>query len=91
MYVELFAETGALGLSAFLWLLGHGLYRVLSKARHVEGTNRILWFGIAASWVAFAVTGIGDVPFYHHDVRILFFTLLALIDLDGEKTSPRQA
>jgi hypothetical protein len=24
------------------------------------------------------VTGLGDVPFYHHETRICFFTLLAL-------------
>jgi O-antigen ligase len=78
MYIELFAATGLLGLSALLWLLGHALLRALKNARSLQGEDRIFQFGIAASWIAFAVTGLGDVPFFHHEIRILFFTLLAL-------------
>jgi putative inorganic carbon (HCO3(-)) transporter len=85
VYVELFAETGFLGLGAFLWLLGHGLRQALSNARGVEGANRVFQLGIAAAWIAFAVTGLGDVPFFHHETRIFFFTLLALVHLYGPR------
>jgi O-antigen ligase len=81
VYIELFAETGFLGLGAFLWLLGHGLRQALSDARGVESANRVFQLGMAAAWIAFAVTGLGDVPFFHHEIRIYFFTLLALTHL----------
>jgi len=81
VYVELFATTGALGLGAFLWLLGQGLCQILSDARRTVGAERVFQLGIAAAWIAFAITGIWDAPLYHHDIRILFFTLLALIHL----------
>jgi putative inorganic carbon (HCO3(-)) transporter len=80
MYVELFAQTGLLGLGTFLWLLCHSLSKTLSAAGRLDGANRVFQLGIAAAWIAFAVTGLGDVPFYHHEIRILFFTLLALND-----------
>jgi O-antigen ligase len=90
MYIELFAETGLLGLSALLWLLCHAFCRALSNARQLQSEGRIFQFGIAASWIAFAVTGVGDVPFFHHEVRILFFTLLALTYLHNHKTIPER-
>jgi putative inorganic carbon (HCO3(-)) transporter len=80
MYVELFAQTGLLGLGTFLWLLIQALSRALSNASRFESPDRVFALGIAAAWIAFAVTGLGDVPFYHHEIRILFFTLLALTD-----------
>ena len=86
MYVELFAETGLLGLGALIWLLCHAFLRALSNASSLQGKGRIFQFGIAASWIAFAVTGLGDVPFFHHQIRILFFTLLALTYLHHHKT-----
>lgn len=80
MYVELFAQTGLLGLGAFLWLLCHTLSKALGAAGHLDDASRVFHLGIVAAWIAFAVTGLGDVPFYHHEIRILFFTLLALTD-----------
>jgi O-antigen ligase len=81
VYVELFATTGALGLGAFLWLLGQGLCQILSDAPRTKGAERVFQLGLAAAWIAFAITALWDVPLYHHDIRILFFTLLALIHL----------
>jgi O-antigen ligase len=87
LYVELFASTGGLGLGAFLWLLGRGLWQVLANARRVEGPSRVLQWGMAAAWIAFMVTALWDAPLYHHDIRILFFTLLALIYLHARDHS----
>jgi putative inorganic carbon (HCO3(-)) transporter len=78
VYVELFAQTGLLGLGIFLWLLYQTFRQTLSNASRLDGSDRVLMLGMASSWIAFAVTGLGDVPFYHHEIRILFFTLLAL-------------
>jgi len=82
VYVELFAVTGLLGLGAFLWLVGDVFYRI-SQAKTAEGADRLLGHGLAASWMAVAVTGIGDVPFYHHETRIFFFSLVAFAHLYG--------
>jgi O-antigen ligase len=78
VYVELFAGTGLLGLLSFLWLIGQSLLRVSRAAIRRDGAERLVGFGLAASWVAAIVTGVGDIPFYHHETRIFFFTLFAL-------------
>jgi O-Antigen ligase len=78
VYAELFAETGTIGLLTFLWLLGQTLWRLWRRALASEGAERLMGWGLAASWVAAMVTGLGDIPFYHHGTRIFFFTLFAL-------------
>jgi O-antigen ligase len=78
VYVELFAETGLLGLGAFLWLLCQALSQTLSDASRFEGTNRVFQLGIAAAWIAFAVTGLGDVPFFHHETHLVFHFALRI-------------
>ncbi|HWX77711.1 MAG TPA: hypothetical protein VNY32_09540, partial [Candidatus Acidoferrales bacterium] len=78
VYVELFAETGIIGLAAFFWLLGCTGYLVLRRAYSEGRASRIILLGLAGSWIAAAITGFGDVPFYHHETRIFFFTLLGL-------------
>jgi O-antigen ligase len=81
MYIELFAQTGLLGLGSFLWLLFQAVSQTLSNASRLENADRVFALGMGAAWIAFVVTGFGDVPFYHHEIRILFFTLLALTHL----------
>jgi O-antigen ligase len=78
LYVELFAGTGLLGLLSFLWLIGQTLLRVSQAALRCDGAERLMGFALAASWVAAIVTGVGDIPFYHHETRIFFFSLFAL-------------
>jgi hypothetical protein len=46
--------------------------------REFSARDRIRDLCLAASLIAFLVGGLGDVPFYNHDTRIFFFTLLAL-------------
>jgi O-antigen ligase len=86
VYVELFAETGILGLGVFLWLLGRGGFEILRQAHSETKGRRTLLYSLGAAWIAAAVTGFGDVPFYHHETRILFFTILALIFCLAKKT-----
>jgi len=78
VYVELFAETGFLGLLSFLWLIGRTLLRVSQAATSRDGAERLAGFAVSASWIAAIVAGVGDIPFYHHETRILFFSLFAL-------------
>ncbi len=88
MYVELFAQTGLLGLSAFLWLLCQAFCQAINNAGRFKGSERAFALGIAAAWIAFGVTGFGDVPFYHHEIRILFFSLLALTHFYSQPSAP---
>jgi hypothetical protein len=34
---------------------------------------------LACAWIAMLVCGLGEVPFFHHETRILLFTLFPLI------------
>ena len=88
VYVELLATTGLLGLGAFLWLICGAFYQAFSHSVNREAPNRPGQIGIAAAWIAFAVTGLGDVPFYHHETRIFFFSLIALTYLYTREASP---
>jgi O-antigen ligase len=92
VYVELFAETGILGLGAFLWLLLATLHQTWQKAFYEkEATLRVMRFGLLAALIAFVVAGLGDIPFYHHEPRIYFFTLLALTQLFFHRASVVEA
>ncbi|MBM4297407.1 MAG: hypothetical protein FJ143_06660 [Deltaproteobacteria bacterium] len=81
VYIELFAETGILGLGTFGWLMVSTLYRLLRSVLAEANSSRLLGVSLATSWVAAAVAGLGDIPFYHHEPRIFFFSLFALAHL----------
>lgn len=79
MYTELLAETGVVGLAAFLWMACGNLFSLIRRARaETSGPSRILYLALAASLLAFLVGILGDAPFYNHDTRIFVFTLLPL-------------
>ena len=78
VYLELFAETGLMGLGAFLGLIISTLWRLFHSALTRSAPQRLAGISIAASWTAAAVAGLGDIPFYHHEPRVFFFTLFAL-------------
>ena len=85
LYLQLFAGTGIAGLGAFVWLLGRALSLTLRAARRVNGDDRILTLGLAASALAFIVCALSDVAFHHHETRLFCFTLLALMLLANSK------
>ena len=79
VYTELLAETGFVGLSAFLWMVVSNVTRLIRKAQSdLAARDRIRYLCLATSLIAFLIGGLGDVPFYNHETRIFFFTLLAL-------------
>jgi len=79
LYTELLAETGVVGLGAFMWMVCLNLIRLIRRAgKESSPQSRILYFCLAASLIAFLAGILGDAPFYNHDTRIFFFTLLAL-------------
>ena len=79
VYTELLAETGLVGLGAFLWMVVSNVTQLIRKAQTGLATQeRIACLCLATSLLAFLIGGLGDVPFYNHETRIFFFTLLAL-------------
>lgn len=82
VYIDLFAGTGLLGLAAFLWiLLDCGWKMIREILQEQEPARRMSLISVLAALVALVITGLGDVPFYHHETRIYFFTLIALAHL----------
>ena len=79
VYTELLAETGLVGLGAFLWMVVSNVTRLIRRAQtDLAAQERIAYLCLATSLIAFLIGGLGDVPFYNHETRIFFFTLLAL-------------
>jgi hypothetical protein len=52
--------------------------------------DAILSTALASSWFAMIICGLGDVPFFHHETRIMLFTLLGLIVSTCSVGSSRQ-
>jgi putative inorganic carbon (HCO3(-)) transporter len=87
VYIDLFAGTGLLGLGCFLWLLGECMYKISRQILwDQDPPRRILAISILMALMAFVITGLGDVPFYHHETRIFFFTIVALAHLHVRKS-----
>jgi hypothetical protein len=84
LYTELICGVGVLGLAVFLWLLASAciylLQQMATQAR-VSKAEQYTYIGLLGSLIAFVVGGLADVPLYHHETRIFFFTLLGLIQL----------
>jgi O-antigen ligase len=79
MYTEMLAETGIAGLGALIWMVLLNIMRLIRRARsELSPQNEMVYFCMAASLIAFLIFGLTDVPFYNHDTRIFFFTLLAM-------------
>jgi O-antigen ligase len=89
LYIELFAETGLLGLGAFVVLVSRMLWRLLRSAARRGPAQRLLGFALASSWTGATVAGLGDIPFHHHEPRVFFFSLLALGYLYCRESDPR--
>ncbi len=74
-YLQMAAETGALGLTAFLCvLLGIGL-RVRDGLRAVTSRNELLLLGLATGLLAFVIHAAVDTDFYSLRQAALFWVL----------------
>jgi O-antigen ligase len=79
VYAELFAGTGMLGLGTFLWLILTALFQSVRSVVQRESSQSALGVALTSAWIAMIICGLGDVPLFHHETRILLFTLFALI------------
>jgi hypothetical protein len=84
LYTELICGVGAFGLAIFLWLLASAciyLLQQMATQGPISNPEKYTYIGLLGSLIAFIVGGLNDVPLYHHETRIFFFTLLGLIHL----------
>ena len=83
LYSELTAGVGLLGVAIFIWVVaaaGITLVRQIGRRAHSD-KERYVDLGLLGALISFIIAAFGDVPFYHHEPRIFFFTLLGLICL----------
>jgi len=75
-YLQMWAETGIVGLGMFLWLL-RGLLNLWGRAirRLSDGPHRYLLLGLMAGLVAFLAQAAIDTNFYAMRQAFLFWTL----------------
>jgi O-antigen ligase len=77
LVLNLWTETGLLGLAAFTWLLVQ-VARVARRGLGMGPWPRVLAIGMLGMLVAFVVHGIGDVPYFKNDQALAFWALLAI-------------
>src|SRR5437588_12940649 len=78
IFLAMWVELGLLGLAAFVVLLGMLLWRGWSSYTRADGLARPLLWGTSASFVAIAVHGMFDTPYFNNDLSVEFWILAAL-------------
>jgi hypothetical protein len=84
LYTELICGVGVVGLAIFVWLLATSciyLLQQMATQAAISNPEKYTYIGLLGSLIAFIMGGLADVPLYHHETRIFFFTLLGLIQL----------
>ena len=90
-YLQVAAETGIVGLAAFLWLLA-ALFLRLGRAARVPpfDASRLLLSGLCAGLVAFAVQAGVDTNFYALRQAALFWVLAGMaVGLSEHAAAPQ--
>jgi O-antigen ligase len=77
LVLNLWSETGLLGLAAFAWLLVQAA-QVARRGLGMGPWPRMLAIGMLGMLAAFVVHGIGDVPYFKNDQALAFWALLAV-------------
>lgn len=76
--LNMWTETGLLGLAAFLWLLVQA-FRVSWKGwTSGPAAWRVMQLGIVLAMVAIIVHGLVDVPYFKNDLALEFWTFIGL-------------
>ncbi len=77
-YLQVAAETGLIGLSFFLALLGTFFFRLRSRIQKIEPNARLIALGMAAGLLAFVTQAGIDTNFYAMRQAALFWTVAGL-------------
>jgi putative inorganic carbon (hco3(-)) transporter len=78
IFLTTWSEVGLLGLVAFAVIFIGLVWRAARSVGVAEGLYRPLLWGIIAAWVAFAVHGQFDSPYWKNDLSLEFWLLVAL-------------
>ncbi len=78
IFLSMWVELGLLGLIAFVVLLGLLLWRGWTSYAIADGLARPLLWGTSAAFVAVAVHGMVDTPYYNNDISLEFWFVAAL-------------
>ena len=78
LFLAMWAELGIVGLLSFAVLLGMLLWRGWSGWTRADGLARPLLWGTSASFIAIAVHGMFDTPYFNNDISLEFWVLAAL-------------
>lgn len=78
LFLAMWAELGLLGLVAFTVLLAMLLWRGWRGFYQARGFARPLLWGTSAAFVAIAVHGMFDTPYYNNDISLEFWVVAAL-------------
>jgi O-antigen ligase len=78
IYLAMWSELGLLGLVAFVALLGMLLWRGWIGFSRAHDFARPLLWGTSAAFVAIAVHGFFDTPYYKNDLAVEFWIVAAL-------------
>jgi O-antigen ligase len=76
--LDLWAETGLLGLLSFAWLFATGAVLGWRGWRRLDAGWRALHLGVLLALLAVVVHGAVDNPFFKNDLSLELWTLLAL-------------
>ncbi len=76
-YLNVLAETGLIGLMAYLWLMGAVFAALVRATRRLEGWQRGLAVGLAGAWTHLAVHSLVD-NLLVNNVHLHFGAMLAL-------------
>jgi O-antigen ligase len=78
LFLAMWAELGLLGLVAFVVLLGMLLWRGWRGFYRAHDFTRPLLWGTSAAFVAVAVHGMFDTPYFNNDISLEFWIVAAL-------------
>ena len=78
LFLAMWVELGLLGLIAFVVLLATLLWRGWSSYARADGFARPLLWGTSAAFLAVAVHGMFDTPYFNNDISVEFWLVAAL-------------
>ena len=76
--LNMWTETGLLGLASFLWILVQAFRVSWTGWTSGPGAWRAIQLGIVLAMVAIIVHGLVDVPYFKNDLALEFWTLVGL-------------
>jgi len=77
LYLAFWAETGILGLIAFLWILTF-FFKSLIFKKHPSFFTRSLSVGLSSAMVCILAHGLVDVPYWKNDLSYLFWIIVGM-------------